>query len=197
MAETNTNQTDPQSNSQTSGNPVNQPVPEIDYEKLAGLVAGKQRVAEDTVLKNFFKQQGLSQDQMTQAISAYKEQQKANTPDVAAIQQENQQLKAQILQSRLNAEAMAQAAQLHIDPGVVPYLIKLADLSGAVDDKGGINTEAVTAALNQVLTDVPAFKQQKTNNLRNGFVPIGGDGGSAPQASDDVTRSRFGLPKKS
>ena len=195
MAEPNTNPAaEPQDNSQTSGNPPTQSAPEIDYEKLAGLVAGKQRVAEDTVLKNFFKQQGLSQEQMAQAISTYKEQQKANTPDIAAIQQENAQLKAQILQSRLNAEAMTQAATLNVAPSTVPYLIKLADLSGAVDDKGDINAEAVTAALNQVLTDIPALKQQANEN--KGFVPIGGDGGSGQQSADDVTRSRFGLPPK-
>lgn len=31
----------------------------FDYEKLASIVAGKQTVTEDTVLKNYFKQQGL------------------------------------------------------------------------------------------------------------------------------------------
>ncbi|MGN1030093.1 MAG: hypothetical protein ACI4PQ_00655, partial [Butyricicoccaceae bacterium] len=144
---------------------------------------------------NFFKQQGLSQEQMTQAINTYKEQQRANTPDVDALQQENQSLKAQILQSRLNAEAMSQAAALNVAPGTVPYLIKLADFSGAVDDKGNINAEAVTDALNQVLTDVPALKQQTTTT--KGFVPIGGDGGAQPVSSaDNETRRRFGLPPK-
>lgn len=186
--------TEPQGNPQTPANPPAQAAPEIDYEKLAGVVEGRQRAAGESALKNYLKQQGLTSEQMEDAIRTYKEQQAANTPDIAAIQQENAQLKAQILQSRLNAEAMSQAAMLNVDPGTVPYLIKLADLSGAVDDKGNIRTEAVTAALNQVLTDIPALKQQANEN--RGFVPIGGDGGSGSQSADDVTRSRFGLPPK-
>lgn len=47
---------------------------EIDYEKLAGLINGKQSVAEDTVLKSYFKQKGLSADEMEQAIATFKEQ---------------------------------------------------------------------------------------------------------------------------
>lgn len=55
-----------------SGQPAGQPQgataaggqqsPAFDYEKLASLVAGKQTVTEESVLKGYFKQQGLSQD---------------------------------------------------------------------------------------------------------------------------------------
>jgi hypothetical protein len=195
MAEPNTNQSaPPQSEPQTSGNPPAQTAPEIDYDKLAGIVAGKQRITEDTVLKNYFKQQGLSQEQAAQAISSFKEQQKANTPDIAAIQQENETLRAQILQSKLQSAAMQQAGKLNVAPETVPYLLKLADLSTAVNDKGEISQDGIAQALNQVLTDIPALKQQANEN--RGFVPIGGDGGSGQQSADDVTRSRFGLPPK-
>lgn len=47
---------------------------EFDYEKLASIVNGKQSVTEDTVLKNYFKQQGLSQEEATQAMQQFKEQ---------------------------------------------------------------------------------------------------------------------------
>lgn len=36
-----------------------QTTPEFDYEKLAGLISGKQSVAEDTVLKNYFNSRDL------------------------------------------------------------------------------------------------------------------------------------------
>ena len=48
--------------------------PEIDYEKLASVIEGKKSVAEDTVLKNYFKKQGLSKEEMDSAIGAYKKQ---------------------------------------------------------------------------------------------------------------------------
>lgn len=59
---------------------------QFDYEKLAGLIAGKTSVTEDTVLKSYFKQQGLSQEEMNQAIQAFKAQKAASQPDVGALQ---------------------------------------------------------------------------------------------------------------
>lgn len=60
MAEQNPtpNQNEPQPTPQ--GNPA----PTFDYDKLANLINGKQSVTEDTVLKSYFKEQGLSADEM-------------------------------------------------------------------------------------------------------------------------------------
>ena len=55
--------------------PEGQSVPAFDYDKLANLIAGKQSVTEESVLKGYFKQQGLSKEQMEQAITAFKQQQ--------------------------------------------------------------------------------------------------------------------------
>ena len=41
-----------------------QQTPQFDYDKLASLIAGKQTVTEESVLKGYFKQQGLSKEQM-------------------------------------------------------------------------------------------------------------------------------------
>ena len=60
--------------------------PQFDYEKLASLIAGKQSVTEESVLKGYFKQQGLSKEQMDQAIAAFKQQQAANQPNIADMQ---------------------------------------------------------------------------------------------------------------
>lgn len=51
----------------TEGNQQTSSTPAIDYEKIASLVSGKQQVAEETVLKSYFKQQGLSQEEAQQA----------------------------------------------------------------------------------------------------------------------------------
>lgn len=46
-------------------NPTPTPAPvEIDYDKLAQLISGKQAATEDSLLKGYFKQQGLSQEEM-------------------------------------------------------------------------------------------------------------------------------------
>lgn len=99
-------------------------------------------------------------------------------PDTAAqleqLRQENAQLREQISRGRLEAEIMAQAPNLGVDPKSVPYLIRLADLTGAVDDKGTVNKDAVTTALKKVLEDVPGLK--KTEETSGGFLPLGGAG---------------------
>ena len=46
-------------------NPTPTPAPvEIDYDKLAQLISGKQAATEDSLLKGYFKQQGLSQEEI-------------------------------------------------------------------------------------------------------------------------------------
>lgn len=94
------------------------------------------------------------------------------------------------------AAAQRQAdAMSALEAETMPYLLRLADLSGAVDDKGEIQTEAVTEALNKVLTDIPALKQ--TKEQARGFVPVGGDGKDRQSAeADDRMRSWFSLPPK-
>ena len=54
--------------------PAGSQAPQFDYDKLASLIAGKQTVTEESVLKGYFKQQGLSKEQMDQAIADFKQQ---------------------------------------------------------------------------------------------------------------------------
>lgn len=44
--------------------------------------------AERSALKSYFQQQGMTEDQVTQAIASYKEQQKKSQPDVAQLQKD-------------------------------------------------------------------------------------------------------------
>ena len=69
------NQTPPQNSTQQSGTSaaINQP-PTIDYDRIAQILEGKQAATEDSVLKGYFKQQGLSKDEAEQAIAAFKQQ---------------------------------------------------------------------------------------------------------------------------
>lgn len=153
----------------------------------------------DGLARSALKDNGIADEDAREIAAAYR-QQKASAAQqqsqaYAQLQQENQKLRAQMLQSQLSAEAMAQAGSLNVAPETVPYLIRLADLSGAVDEQGAVNKEAVTQALTQVLTDLPALKRQETQ--QRGFVPVGGDGGDRQGGEqDDRARAWFGLPPK-
>lgn len=167
--------------------------PQFDYDKLASLIAGKTSVTEDTVLKSYFKQQGLSQDEMNQAIQAFKQQKAANQPDVGALQQQASQAQVEARQAQLQAAATMAAVGLGLDAKVIPYVIKMSDFSQAVGQDGKINEETVKNALNKVLEDVPALKPQTTGT--GGFVQVGAAGGNSQPtgATDDVLKAAFGL----
>ena len=162
----------------------------IDYEKLAQIVQGKQSVAEDSALRGYLKQQGLSKEQMDQAIATYKQQQAANQPDVGALQTQAAQAQAAAQQAQIQAAATIAAVGLGIDAKTIPYVLKMADLSQGED--GEINDEALKTALNKVLEDVPALKPAPAGQA--GFVQVGASGGSSQQqTTDDALKKAFGL----
>lgn len=68
---------------------------------LEGTLAAK----EDTALKAYFKQQNLSEEEMAQAIAAFKQQKAAQQPDVGALQQQAQQAQALAQQATIEKEA--------------------------------------------------------------------------------------------
>lgn len=145
--------------------------PEIDYEKLSSLITGKQSATEDSVLKGYFKQQGLSKEEMDQAISAFKAQKAANQPDVTKMQADIQTAQAAALKSQIENKALLMHSELGIDLKTIPYVMKLADLS-AVAVNGTIDDTKLKDALTKVLEDVPQLKAQQEQSTQ-GFHQIG------------------------
>lgn len=172
----------------------NQPVQQtlaFDYEKLANLIAGKQTVTEDTVLKSYFKQQGLSQEEAQQAMAAFKEEKAKNTPDPIALQTQLQQANALAQKAQVDNAATLVAISLGLDAKTVPYVLKMADLSNVVGQDGKINDEAVKNAVNKVLEDVPQLKPTATGNP--GFQIGGGSGQQQNNATEEALKAAFGI----
>ena len=137
--------------------PAGSQTPQFDYDKLASLIAGKQSVTEESVLKGYFKQQGLSKEQMDQASASFKQQQAANTPDVAGLQNQiietqNQLTAAQaaVQAAKVENAATMMAVSLGLDAKTIPYVLKMADFSQAAGQDGKINEEVLKTALNTV-----------------------------------------------
>ena len=162
-----------QNNGQAGGQqaPQTPQAPAIDYEKLSQMVAGKQSVTEDSVLKGYFKQQGLSKEEAEQAIAAFKQQKAANQPDVAQMQADIQNAQSAALHSQIENKALLMHSELGIALNTVPYVMKLADLSD-VTTNGAIDDEKLKDALTKVLEDVPQLKIQQEQGAQ-GFHQIG------------------------
>ena len=167
----------------------------IDYAKIQQMLEGTLAAKEDTALKAYFKQQGLSQEEVEQAIAAFKQQKAASQPDVAALQQQATQAQALAQQAQMQAAATMAAVSLGIDAKTIPYVLKMADLGQVMGQDGKINDEALKAALNKVLEDVPALKPQAAGST--GFIQVGAASGGQTQQTVDTELDRiFGVKKK-
>lgn len=173
-----------------------QQTPQFDYDKLASLIAGKQTVTEESVLKGYFKQQGLSKEQMDQAIASFKQQQAANQPDVAGMQNQITETQNQLTAAqaaKVETAATMMAVSLGLDAKTIPYVLKMADLSQVVGQDGKINEETLKTALNTVLEAVPALKPQADG--KTGFTQIG-TGGNPAQHPQQTTANQTAVPTK-
>lgn len=198
MAENNTgtqSSTGTQSNTTTQTEPQNNPhtPPAIDYGKIQQMLDGTLAAKEDTALKAYFKQQGLSQQEVEQAISAFKEQKAANQPDVAGMQNQITAAQAAAQAAKVETAATMMAVSLGLDAKTIPYVLKMADLSQAVGQDGKINEETLKTALNTVLEAVPALKPQADG--KTGFTQIG-TGGNPAQHPQQTTANQTAVPTK-
>jgi len=178
---------------QNPPSPTQNQTPTIDYAKIQQMLDGTLQAKEETALKAYFKQQGLSQQEAEQAMAAFKQQKAANQPDVGAMQTQLAQAQEEAKQAQLQAAATMAAVSLGIGTRAIPYILKMADFSQAVGQDGKINEETLKNALNKVLEDVPALKPQVAGST--GFVQVGasGNGGQQQSPSDDALKKAFGL----
>ncbi len=182
--------------------PANQPAQQqsnqstqqsIDYAKIQQMLDGTLAAKEDTALKAYFKQQGLSQEEAEQAMSAFKAEKAKNQPDVNAMQTQLAQTQAQMQKSKVENAAILEAVGMGLDAKTIPYVLKMADLSTAAGQDGKINNETIRSALNKVIEDVPQLKPQPQNGA--GFRQVGGAGGGSGQnqTDDEKLKRAFGL----
>lgn len=165
----------------------------IDYDKIQAIVDGRNAKTEDSILKSYFHQQGLSEEEMKTAIVDFKnnkaQREKEANENSLNLQNENASLKAQVLEMQINQVANQCALELGVDAKTIPYLIKMVDLKSTVNDKGEVVKDEVTNALTKVLEDLPQLKPQNSQN--KGFVKVGADNNNAQPNVDDVLKNIF------
>lgn len=175
--------------------PAGQQPPQIDYAKIQQMLEGTLAAKEDTALKAYFKQQGLSQQEAEQAMSAFKAEKAKNNPDVVGLQAQIAQMQSAAREAQLDKEATLVAVGLGLDAKSIPYVLKMADFSQAAGQDGKINGDAVKNAINKVLEDVPALKPQEAGST--GFFQMGaGSGQNSAGVVDSELDRIFGVKKK-
>lgn len=163
----------------------------IDYDKIQAMIDKGTQQKENAILKSYFQQQGLTQEEAKQAMAAFKQQKADNTPDVNAMQTQLQQAQSLAQQASLERDATMEAITLGLDIKQVPYILKLTDLSNVTGEDGKVKDGAIKEAINKVLEDFPQLKPTKQEN--QGFQ-IGSEGGNqSQQSTDDMLKQAFGL----
>ena len=177
-------------NTQTAG---------VDYDKIQAMIDKGTTQKENAILKSYFEQQGMSEDDVKSAISDWKSrkqtQAQAQTDSFNKLQESNKALQERLTQELLNKQAFNDCLDLGIDKNTIPHVIKCADFTDAINENGEVNAEKVRASVEQVLKDVPAFKSSA--NEKQGFkVGISGEQDDVTE-QENVLRKAFGLaPKK-
>ena len=171
----------------------------VDYDKIQAMIDKGTTQKENAILKSYFEQQGMSEDDVKSAISDWKSrkqtQAQAQTDSFNKLQESNKALQERLTHELLNKQAFNDCLDLGIDKNTIPHVIKCADFTDAINEKGEVNAEKVRASVEQVLKDVPAFKSSA--NEKQGFkVGISGEQDDVTE-QENVLRKAFGLaPKK-
>ena len=171
----------------------------IDYDKIQSMIDKGVQQKENAILKSYFEQQGMSEDEIKTAIGDYKSkkqtQAQAQAGELAKLQNANTELQSRLTNELLSKQAFNDCLDLGVDKNTIPYVIKSADFKDAIDDKGEIKADKVREAVEQVLKDVPAFKG--TSNDDKGIkFGVSGEHDDATE-QENALRKAFGLsPKK-
>lgn len=172
----------------------NQQAAGVDYDRLQEMINTATAKKENAVIKDYFMQQGLSENELHQAIAAFKqnkEQQASEQQNVNAnLQNELTAAKQLAEQAQVELAAIKVAVELGINVKTLQYVLKMADFSKAKDADGKISEDNIKASLEQVLKDVPALKPSTENN--SGFQ-IGAPAGNNNQSNEEALKKAFGL----
>lgn len=171
----------------------------IDYDKIQSMIDKGVQQKENAILKSYFEQQGMSEDEIKTAIGDYKSkkqtQAQAQAGELAKLQNANTELQSRLTNELLSKQAFNDCLDLGVDKNTIPYVIKSADFKDAIDDKGEIKADKVREAVEQVLKDVPAFKGTSNDDKGIKFGVSGEQDDATEQ--ENALRKAFGLsPKK-
>ena len=171
----------------------------IDYYKIQSMIDKGVQQKENAILKSYFEQQGMSEDEIKSAIGDWKSKKQTQAQEhsnaLNTLQEQNKALQEQLTQELLSKQAFNDCLDLGVDKNTIPYVIKSADFKDAIDEKGEVKADKVREIIEKVLADVPAFKG--TPKDEKGFkIGVNGEQDDAVE-QENALRKAFGLaPKK-
>jgi hypothetical protein len=163
---------------------------EIDYDKIADTVSKRNAKTEENILKSYLEKQGLTGDDLNQAITNFRE---TKARETTAKQEEYQNVLAEnkaLKEKAMNADITTLALTLNVDPGKTASLLKVIDRTTFVNKDGTTDQEKLKTAIEEATKEFPTLlKEQGTQ----GFRQIGGTGGNGQSTTGgNILASAFG-----
>ena len=149
------------------------------FEQAEEIANSRAEKATRAALADFYRKQGLSEDEITTAISDFKAKQKANQPDVAAIERERDDAKSEL--QRLKNEKTLSAKGVKADD--LDYV--MFKVQKLVDDK----TDFAKAA-DKFLKENPRYAGSGTYRVTTSTgTDTNGTGGNTNSSINDAIRN--------
>lgn len=195
---------EPNTNNQTNGQVQNEPTNNTNaewkssldkiFEKLDSIIDNKS----NGVARSALRDNGFEDEEIKSIVKQWRDNKQTksqeNTTKINDLTSQVSTLQNQLITEKINNQAFLCGLDLGLDSKTIPYVVKLADLSTATNDKGEISIENIKTAMSKVLDDVPSFKPSNNNN---GFMKVGADTSNGAKATqEDVLATIFGTRKK-
>lgn len=172
---------------------------EFDYDKIANILDSRQKANEESVLKGYFKQQGLTGEEMSKAIEMFKADKASKQPDIESLNAQIQEANKRALNAELELKVSTMAAELGVSTAKIPYLMRMADTGKAIKD-GKIDKSKLKETLEAVLKDVPELKAQSEVNTGFGNFRVGASNEGGANNNPDLLNAQlataFGVKRK-
>lgn len=192
MDNTNVNVENQGANNTSSTNQTNSGV---DYGKLEEIINKGINQKENSILKSYFSQQGLSEDEMKEAIANFKNSRKSeeekNNKSFEDLTNNYSNLQKQFNQERLNNALNLSLMKKGLSEEQIPFISKMVEVEGILNDKSEINQDKLNENIEKVFKAFPNLLQKEDKS----FVQVGvsNNGSQYEESTDALLRKAFGL----
>lgn len=173
---------------------------DIDYNRLEDMINKGIQTKENGILKSYFSQLGLDEEEAKAAIEEYKQNKKQKeeqaakeNPQLKEFTNEIETLKKEIARAKVDNEIQRAAYGMNLNEKAIIAMLKIQDFSDIYEN--GINEDKIKEKIESFLNDYDMFKPTQKSN---GFKVEIGTSKEEPkkQSEEDAMRAAIGLLPK-
>jgi hypothetical protein len=168
----------------------------IDYGKLEEIINKGINQKENSILKSYFQQQGLNEDEMKEAITNFKNSRKSeeekNNKDFENLNNNYSNLQKQFNQERLSNALTLSLMKKGLSENQIPFISKMVEVEGILNDKNEINQDKLNENIENVFKAFPNLIEKEDKKQ---FIQVGTSNNNSQyeESSDALLRKAFGL----